>query len=161
MTDTEVTSQIVQSLATYLKRDPSAITESHHLRDDLGLDSVAIIELLFEIEDRFKIQIPDQDLPGLSTVGSVSEYVQQRLASGESAPKAETKPASATKKPAAKKPVAKKAAAAKKPAAPTKKNAPVKKAAPAAKKAQTKKKAAPPKKSAPAKKPSTPKKTKR
>ena len=161
MTDTEVTSQIVQSLATYLKRDPSAITESHHLRDDLGLDSVAIIELLFEIEDRFKIQIPDQDLPGLSTVGSVSEYVQQRLASGRSAPKAETKPASATKKPAAKKPVAKKAAAAKKPAAPTKKNAPVKKAAPAAKKAQTKKKAAPPKKSAPAKKPSTPKKTKR
>ena len=157
MTDTEVTSQIVQALATYLKRDPSAITESHHLRDDLGLDSVAIIELLFEIEDRFKIQIPDQDLPGLSTVGSVSEYVQQRLASGRSAPKAETKPTSATKKPAAKKA----AAAAKKPGAPAKKKAPVKKAASAAKKALTKKKAAPPKKAAPAKKTSTPKKTKR
>lgn len=162
MTDTEVTSQIVQALATYLKRDPSAITESHHLRDDLGLDSVAIIELLFEIEDRFKIQIPDQDLPGLSTVGSVSEYVQQRLASGKSAPKAETKPTSTTKKPAAKKPAAKKAAAAaKKPGAPAKKKAPVKKAASAAKKAPTKKKAAPPKKAAPAKKTSTPKKTKR
>ena len=157
MTDTEVTSQIVQALATYLKRDPSAITESHHLRDDLGLDSVAIIELLFEIEDRFKIQIPDQDLPGLSTVGSVSEYVQQRLASGRSAPKAETKPTSATKKPAAKKA----AAAAKKPGAPAKKKAPVKKAASAAKKALTKKKAAPPNKGAPAKKSSTPKKTKR
>ncbi len=99
MTELEVTSQIIQALATYLKRDPSTITESHHLRDDLGLDSVAIIELLFEIEDRFKIQIPDQDLPGLSTVGSVAAYVHQRLTTGQASASAETKPAAAPKKP--------------------------------------------------------------
>ncbi|MCP9439412.1 MAG: acyl carrier protein [Nitrospira sp.] len=99
MTELEVTSQIIQALATYLKRDPSTITESHHLRDDLGLDSVAIIELLFEIEDRFKIQIPDQDLPGLSTVGSVATYVHQRLTTGQTSPSAEIKPAPASKKP--------------------------------------------------------------
>ncbi|MCP9450212.1 MAG: acyl carrier protein [Nitrospira sp.] len=99
MTELEVTSQIIQALATYLKRDPSTITESHHLRDDLGLDSVAIIELLFEIEDRFKIQIPDQDLPGLSTVGSVAAYVHQRLTTGQASTSAETKPAAAPKKP--------------------------------------------------------------
>ncbi len=80
LTDRAVTEKIVQALATYLKRDPATITESHHLRDDLGLDSVAVIELLFEIEERFKLQIPDQDLPGLSTVGSVAAYVQRRLA---------------------------------------------------------------------------------
>jgi acyl carrier protein len=51
---------------------------------------VAIIELLFEIEERFKLQIPDQDLPGLSTVGTVAAYVQQRLAES----KTESKPAS-------------------------------------------------------------------
>ncbi|MCP9473026.1 MAG: acyl carrier protein [Nitrospira sp.] len=99
MTELEVTSQIIQALATYLKRDPSTITESHHLRDDLGLDSVAIIELLFEIEDRFKIQIPDQDLPGLSTVGSVAAYVHQRLTTGQTSASAETKPAAAPQKP--------------------------------------------------------------
>jgi acyl carrier protein len=99
MTELEVTSQIIQALATYLKRDPSTITESHHLRDDLGLDSVAIIELLFEIEDRFKIQIPDQDLPGLSTVGSVAAYVHQRLTTGQASVSVETKPAAAPKKP--------------------------------------------------------------
>jgi acyl carrier protein len=93
MADLAVTQQIIQSLATYLKRDPGSITESHHLRDDLGLDSVAVIELLFEIEDRFKIQIPDQDLVGLSTVGSVASYVQERLASPNAAPKAPAKPA--------------------------------------------------------------------
>jgi len=147
MTDIEVTSQIIQALATYLKRDPSAITESHHLRDDLGLDSVAIIELLFEIEDRFKIQIPDQDLPGLSTVGSVADYVRQRLSSGESSPKAQTKPAAASKK-----------SAAKKPAAPAKKKAATKKPVATSKKAAAQKKAPAPKKAASAKKTSTPKK---
>ncbi len=105
MADLAVTQQIIQSLATYLKRDPASITESHHLRDDLGLDSVAVIELLFEIEDRFKIQIPDQDLVGLSTVGSVAAYVQERLASPKAAPKSATKtPAKAVEKPAAKAP---------------------------------------------------------
>ena len=86
--DPAITSKIIQALASYLKRDPASITESHHLRDDLGLDSVAIIELLFEIEERFKLQIPDQDLPGLSTVGTVAAHVQRRLAE----PKAESKP---------------------------------------------------------------------
>lgn len=116
MTETEITSQIIQALATYLKRDPSTITDAHHLRDDLGLDSVAIIELLFEIEDRFKIQIPDQDLPSLSTVGSVAAYVHRRLTSGETAPAAaETKSAAPPAKPAAVPP--KPAATRKRPAA--------------------------------------------
>ncbi len=95
MTHGEIVSQIIHALADYLKRDPASITEAHHLRDDLGLDSMAVIELLFEIEDRFKIQIPDQDLPGLSTVGSVAVYVQQRLASSQPAPS--PKPASSRK----------------------------------------------------------------
>ena len=92
--DPAVTAKIIQALASYLKRDPASITEAHHLRDDLGLDSVAIIELLFEIEERFKLQIPDQDLPGLSTVGTVAAYVQQRLAES----KTESKPVAAASK---------------------------------------------------------------
>lgn len=132
MTDVTVATQIIQSLATYLKRAPSSITESHHLRDDLGLDSVAVIELLFEIEDRFKIQIPDQDLPGLSTVGSVAAYVQQRLSapSSVSAKKAApSMPATSKKKaPAPKKtPVSKKAPVSKKKPAPKKVSTPKKK----------------------------------
>jgi acyl carrier protein len=115
-TDRAVTEKIVQALASYLKRDPATITESHHLRDDLGLDSVAIIELLFEIEERFKLQIPDQDLPGLSTVGSVAAYVQRRLAEPKSdaAPEsAKPAPASAKSKSASRRPASAKSASAK------------------------------------------------
>ncbi|MDF0675406.1 MAG: acyl carrier protein [Nitrospira sp.] len=97
--DPAITSKITQALASYLKRDPASITESHHLRDDLGLDSVATIELLFEIEERFKLQIPDQDLPGLSTVGTVAAYVQRRLAELKPESKPESaKPATAASK---------------------------------------------------------------
>ncbi len=97
--DPAVTAKIIQALASYLKRDPATITEEHHLRDDLGLDSVAIIELLFEIEERFKLQIPDQDLPGLSTVGTVAGYVQRRLAESKTESKPESpKPVAAASK---------------------------------------------------------------
>lgn len=102
--DPQITEKIVHALASYLKRDPASITEAHHLRDDLGLDSVAVIELLFEIEERFKLQIPDQDLPGLSTVGSVAAYVQRRLAESPGTPKSESpKPTTASTKSGSKK----------------------------------------------------------
>lgn len=121
--DPAITEKIVHALATYLKRDPASITESHHLRDDLGLDSVAVIELLFEIEERFKLQIPDQDLPGLSTVGSVAAYVQRRLAESPSHAQSESsktaaKPSKAiSRKPVSKKPIPAKSAS-KKPVSP-------------------------------------------
>jgi acyl carrier protein len=80
MTDRGVLEKIVQALADYLKRDADTIKPSYHLRDDLGLDSMAVIELLYKIEETFNLQIPDQDLVGLTTVGAVARYVEQRLA---------------------------------------------------------------------------------
>ncbi|HEY7128090.1 MAG TPA: acyl carrier protein [Nitrospira sp.] len=80
MSDPTVTQKIIAALGDYLRRDPKTIEADHHLRDDLGLDSMAVIELLYKIEEVFNIQIPDQDLVGLSTVGSVVHYVDQRLA---------------------------------------------------------------------------------
>jgi acyl carrier protein len=98
MTDRTIASKIIQALADYLKRDAASIKESHHLRDDLGLDSMAVIELLYKIEETFNIQIPDQDLPGMSTVGSVAAYVQQRLAPTKPAPPRRPKKPAATSK---------------------------------------------------------------
>ena len=79
MSDRDITNKIVVALADYLKRDPTGIQPDHHLRDDLGLDSMAVIELLYKIEEAFNIQIPDQDLVSLTTVGAVAHYVERRL----------------------------------------------------------------------------------
>ncbi len=105
-TTTDVSNKIVQALADYLKRDAASIEPTHHLREDLGLDSMAVIEMLYRIEEVFNLQIPDQDLVGLTTVEHVIDYVQGRVAPApaKSAAKTPAKPPAktATKKPAAK-----------------------------------------------------------
>ena len=98
MSDRVITEKIVKALGEYLKRDPASIEPDHHLRDDLGLDSMAVIELLYKIEEAFDIQIPDQDLVGLSTVGAVSTYVEQRLAPAKRPAASETQSTKSRKK---------------------------------------------------------------
>jgi acyl carrier protein len=78
-TDPTIALKIRTALGEYLKRDPSTILIAQHLRDDLGLDSMAVIELLYRIEETFDLQIPDQDLVGMTTVGHVVSYVEKRL----------------------------------------------------------------------------------
>ncbi len=75
-----ISSRIVTALAEHLKCDTRSIKQTARLREDLGLDSMATIELLYRIEEAFDLQIPDQDLPGLRTVGDVVRYVQQKTA---------------------------------------------------------------------------------
>lgn len=75
----DLTGRIRTELAAYLKRDVAEVKLEHSLRDDLGLDSMATIELLYRIEEAFDLQIPDEDLPRLVTVGDVVTYVQGRL----------------------------------------------------------------------------------
>lgn len=98
----DVSDKIIQALADYLKRDAASIQTTHHLRDDLGLDSMAVIEMLYRIEEVFNLQIPDQDLVGLTTVGQVIAYVQGRVAPPKAPAKAAAKtPAKAVAKPPA------------------------------------------------------------
>ena len=95
----DVSDKIIQALADYLKRDAASIQTTHHLRDDLGLDSMAVIEMLYRIEEVFNLQIPDQDLVGLTTVGQVIAYVQGRVAPPKAPAKAAAKtPAKAAPK---------------------------------------------------------------
>jgi len=88
-TDPGVSLKVRTALGQYLKRDPATILTAHHLRDDLGLDSMAVIELLYRIEETFDLQIPDEDLVELSNVGQVVGYVEKRL--GETTSRAQIK----------------------------------------------------------------------
>lgn len=100
-TDPTIALKIRTALSGYLKRDPATILITHHLRDDLNLDSMAVIELLYRIEETFDLQIPDQDLVGLTTVGHVVTYVEKRL--GKPASPAKTKKPITPSKPKGKK----------------------------------------------------------
>jgi len=94
--ETDIAIRIRTALADHLKRDVKTIKPSDTLRDDLGLDSMATIELLYEIEDAFDVQIPDKDLQTLVTVANVTAYVEGKVAP---APPAAAKPPSPRPKP--------------------------------------------------------------
>ncbi len=77
--------QIRTALAQYLKRDAGAIRPESRLREDLGLDSLAMIELLFKIEEHFDLEIPNEDLSRITTVADVTAYVEEKLAAAADA----------------------------------------------------------------------------
>ena len=85
--DPSISLKIHTALGEYLKRDPATILATQRLREDLGLDSMAVIELLYHIEETFDLQIPNEDLAGLRNVGHVVSYIERRLGkSGSPAP---------------------------------------------------------------------------
>jgi acyl carrier protein len=84
--ESTIATQIRTALAQHLKRDVSKIRPQDRLREDLGLDSLAMIELLFKIEEHFDLEIPNEDLSRVTTVADVTAYVEEKL--GAAAPAA-------------------------------------------------------------------------
>ena len=74
-----VAKRILAALADYLKQDQTKLSPQDTLRQDLGLDSLEIIELLYELEEGFNLTIPDEDLEKLQTVGDVIHYIEAAL----------------------------------------------------------------------------------
>src|SRR5882724_7666850 len=96
--ESAVATRIRTALAEHLKRDVSKVQLQSDLRKDLGLDSLAMIELLFKIEETFDLEIPNDDLSQITTVGDVIAYVEQRLGAPAGAAAA-SRPAAVTAKP--------------------------------------------------------------
>lgn len=63
-------------VAEQLSIDPSEITEESSFIDDLGADSLDIVELIMALEEEFDMEIPDEDAEKISTVGDVIEYIK-------------------------------------------------------------------------------------
>ena len=77
--ESAVSKQVIAALADYLKKDERKLTATLSLREDLGLDSLSIIELLYRIEEAFNLSIPDEDLEKLQTVGDVITYIEHGM----------------------------------------------------------------------------------
>jgi len=62
-----------------LGAEPSAVVEGASFIDDLGADSLAIVELVLAFEEHFKIDIPESETERIQTVGDVISYIEQHL----------------------------------------------------------------------------------
>tara|TARA_A100001388_G_C28487653_1_gene365408 strand:- start:275 stop:490 length:216 start_codon:yes stop_codon:yes gene_type:complete len=67
---------IEQLIADHLHIDASTINDDSKIVDDLGADSLHIVELVMQIENQFDIEIPDEDAETLLTVGDVKQYIK-------------------------------------------------------------------------------------
>lgn len=67
--------KIKEILIAQLNIDPAEITEDADFRDDLGVDSLDLFELVMGLEEEYGFEIPAEDLDSLHTVGDVIEYL--------------------------------------------------------------------------------------
>ncbi len=70
--------RIRKIIANTLKVDESKITESASFTEDLGADSLDLVELIMAFEDEYGVEIPDEDAQKIRTVGDALEYVRAR-----------------------------------------------------------------------------------
>ena len=56
-----------------------AITEQTHLKNDLAVDSIELVEFIINVEDEFHLAIPDEDVEDMVFMGDVLDYLVQRL----------------------------------------------------------------------------------
>lgn len=68
---------VKENLAKQFEIDPETITMDTNLIDDLGADSLDVVELIMSLEDSFGITISDDEPAKLSTVGSIVEYLER------------------------------------------------------------------------------------
>ena len=72
-----VIDEIKQILAKQLRIDANTINDNSNIIEDLGADSIDLVELLMTIEEKKGIVVSDEDAIKLKTVKDVADYIEQ------------------------------------------------------------------------------------
>lgn len=73
----EIIAGIAEIIEEVTGIEPSEITPEKSFVDDLDIDSLSMVEIAVQTEDKYGVKIPDEDLAGLRTVGDVVAYIQK------------------------------------------------------------------------------------
>ena len=68
--------KVRDALAAQFEIDPETITMETNLIDDLGADSLDVVELIMNIEDEFGVSISDEEAVNLSSVQKIVEFLE-------------------------------------------------------------------------------------
>ena len=79
MTNEEILAKVKELVAERLGVDDDEVTEDAKFIDDLGADSLDIVELIMDLESEFDLEIPDESAEEITTVGDAVEYIEKNL----------------------------------------------------------------------------------
>lgn len=71
--------KIRATIASQLSIDEEEIKMESSFMNNLGADSLDIVELIMALEEEYDIEIPDEDVEKIATVGDVVEYIKSRF----------------------------------------------------------------------------------
>ena len=74
-----IAERVKKIVVEHLGVEPDKVVEGASFIDDLGADSLDIVELVMEFEKEFNIDIPDEDAEKLRTVGDAVAYLNTKV----------------------------------------------------------------------------------
>jgi len=75
----EILSKVKKIVSDKLGVEESKVTESAKLIDDLGADSLDLVDLVMDLESEFGVKVDDADLERISTIKDVVDYIEKKL----------------------------------------------------------------------------------
>lgn len=79
MSSEEVFEKVKDIIVEQLGVAEAAVTTEASFIDDLGADSLDIVELIMALEEEFDLEIPDSDAEKVVTVGDVVDYIKENV----------------------------------------------------------------------------------
>lgn len=80
MSSEEIMEKVKKIIVEQLGVSETSVTDEASFIDDLGADSLDIVELIMALEEEFDIEIPDSEAEKVATVGDVVEYIKNHVA---------------------------------------------------------------------------------
>ena len=79
MEEKEIREKVKKVVAEKLAVSEDKITDEARYVEDLGADSLALVDIAMALEDEFGMKIPDEDIEKITTVGSTIGYIKEHL----------------------------------------------------------------------------------
>jgi acyl carrier protein len=75
--------KVKEIVAQQLGVNEDQVTDEASFKDDLGADSLDIVELVMAFEEEFDIEVPEEDAEKVQTVGQAIKYIEEKAAKAE------------------------------------------------------------------------------
>ncbi|MBE6763229.1 MAG: acyl carrier protein [Ruminococcaceae bacterium] len=72
-----VIDKVKEILGQYFDVDVSTLSDTTNIEEDLGADSVEVIDLILALEAEFQVEIPDEAADEIRTIGDLAAYIEE------------------------------------------------------------------------------------